>query len=47
MRTIVILPIAGLFMFGCQNNDWKTTDKVEVISEAKLPDGKHVATVFS
>jgi hypothetical protein len=47
MRTIMILPIAALFTLGCQNNDWKTTDKVEVISEAKSPDGKHVATVFS
>ena len=42
-----MLPIAALCTLGCQNNDWKTTDKVEVISEAKSPDGKHVVTVFS
>ncbi len=47
MRTIVMLPIAAVCMFGCENNDRKTTDKVEVISETKWPDGKHVATVFS
>ena len=47
MRTIVMLPIAALSVFGCRNDDWKTTDTIEVISEAQSPDGKHVATVFS
>ena len=39
--------VAALFMLGCRNDDWKTTDKVEVIQEEKSPDGRYVATVFT
>ena len=28
-------------------NNWKTTDDVDILSEEKSPDGRHVATVFN
>lgn len=42
-----ILALAITLLVGCGNDDWKTTDEVEILSESKSPDGKHIVTVFS
>ena len=42
----VVLAMAATLLIGCANDDWKTTDNVEIISETRSPDGRYVATVF-
>ena len=32
---------------GCDNDDWKTTDEVKILSESKSSDGQYIVTVFS
>ena len=43
----VILTLAITFLASCGNDDWKTTDDVEILSESKSPNGKYIVTVFS
>ncbi len=45
--SFVIFTLATTFLAGCGNDDWKTTDEVEILSESKSPDGKYIVTVFS
>lgn len=47
LTSFVILTLATTLLAGCGNDDWKTTDEVEVLSESKSPDGKYIVTVFS
>ena len=46
-RVLLPMSIVTLFLCGCGQNDWKTTDTVEILSESKSPDGNYIATVFS
>lgn len=43
----IIFALAMALLAGCGNDDWKTTDEVEILSESKSPDGKYIVTVFS
>ena len=43
----VILTLLTTLLAGCGNDDWKTTDEVEILTESKSPDGKYIVTVFS
>lgn len=43
----VIFALAMTLLAGCGNDDWKTTDDVEILTESKSPDGKYIVTVFS
>jgi hypothetical protein len=47
LKCPVIFALAMALLASCGNDDWKTTDKVEILSESKSPDGKYVVTVFS
>lgn len=47
MTGAIILALVMTLLAGCGNNDWKTSDKVETLSESKSPDGKYIVTVFS
>lgn len=47
LRKVILLWTVAILVVGCGQNDWKTTDDVQVLSEAKSPDGNHIATVFS
>ncbi|MDA7628944.1 hypothetical protein N8843_09930 [Verrucomicrobia bacterium] len=39
--------MTALFCCGCDQSDWKTTDKVQIISESKSSYGDYIATIFS
>lgn len=47
LTSSVILTLAISLLVGCGNDDWKSTDDVEILSESKSPDGKYIVTVFS
>ena len=38
--------IITLLSCGCGQIDWQTSDKVEILSESKSPNGDYIATVF-
>ena len=46
MKIIFAILTIILLLGGCSSDDWRRTDKVEIITELESPDGTHVSTVF-
>mgnify|MGYP001569865520 FL=1 len=46
-QTLLPFLMITFFLCGCGQNDWLTSDKVEILSEFKSPNGDYIATIFS
>ena len=46
-QTLLPFLMITFLLCGCGQNDWQTSDKVEILSESKSPHGDYIATVFS
>ena len=46
---LTLLPFLMIIFLscGCGQNNWQTSDKVEILNESKSPNGDYIATVFS